>query len=452
MTFIYSDEILKEFIRLANQQDPSVKVDFDKSQFDLIPDINNDLVVDGQPTFVTAAIVSSAEDDRKTILEKRYPVEPEDLVEKAHPEPVMVADHPVGGLVENQNEQHQRMLNVVNKMPTGFPLHSWATISVELIKIAQECDDLGLETEAQAIDDIVTSINKEAGVLSFLGGGLGSVIKKLLGPTAIAILPFLNNPITVGIAAALAVGSATFWTLWDGKREGLTIDIDDLIDELNDYKSDSDFAGLPGFQQMYDAANKLKQIHAALMVALSDRAATQNAETIAKVSQLYNAAMTQLDILKTNFPLFEAAAPKNVARQIVGFENIRGRIDDLEEQYAELGSAANVSRTEAPGAAGEHNEHDKVAPQKEVAPAAKVEDIKRFLREHDVSELVGYQYEVDDSPELDANTRRILSDMGDHIRQQLGTRTPTTKELINSSYDGLEKLMQIYHEPWNFAK
>lgn len=450
MNFIYSDEILKEFVKLSEQQkDPSVaNVEFDTSQFDLISNTNNDLVIDGQPTFVTAAIVSNAEDDAKTILEKKYPVEVEDMVEKAHPEPVMVADHPYGGLVENQNEQHQRILNIVNKMPTGFPLHSWASIATELVKIAQECDDLGLESEAKAIDEIAQSffLNKQAGVWDFLSKNL----MKVLGPSAAVVLPFVSNPWTIGIVAGLTLGAGTFWTLWDGIKEDIGTDIQDLIDELDDYNSDSDFNKVPGFQQMFAAANQMKQLHMALLSALSDRAAAKSAENVAKVAQLYDQIGDQIDVLNANFPLFEASAPKNVARKLLGFENIKGRIEDLDDQYSDLGKAAGGLTHTAPTAVT--NEHDKAVPSSGEQPKGNVSSVKKWLKEHDVSSIVGYEYEIDDSSEFDATTRRVLSDLGDRIRQHLGTNTPSTKELMNSSYEGLESLMQIYREPWSFVK
>lgn len=452
MTFIYSDEILKEFVRLSEQQRDTVTepVTIDQSQFELLQNTNNDLAIEGQPTFVTAAIVSNAEDDAKTILEKKYPMEPEDMIERAHPEPVMVAQHPYGGLVENQNEQHERIVNIVNKMPTGFPLHSWASITSELVKIAQECDELGLTKEAKALDEIVDSFffrTKHAGVMDFLGKSLS----KVFGPSMGVILPFLSNPWTVGIVAGLALGGVTFWTLWDGIKEDLTTDIKDLIDELNDYNNDPDFNQVPGFQQMLGAAQIMQQLHSSLLIALSDRAGAKTPENIARAAQLYDQIGDQIDILNSNYPLFEASAPKNMTRNVVGFGNIHGRIKDLDDLYSDLGKAAGVSHTAPPTTTTPSAEHDKSVPGTS-APLGNPSDIKKFLREHDVSKIVGYQYELDNSAEFDSNTRRVLSDLGDHIRQQLGTSTPSTRELMSSSYDGLEKLMQIYHEPWNFVK
>jgi len=70
------------------------------------------------------------------------------IIEKAHPEPIYTAEAlGDGGLVENQIEQHNKMVNIVNKMPTGSPIHYYACVIDELVKIANECDSDG-ETEA----------------------------------------------------------------------------------------------------------------------------------------------------------------------------------------------------------------------------------------------------------------------------------------------------------------
>lgn len=484
MNFIYSDEILKEFIRLSEQQkeNATAPIEFDKSQFDLISNTNNDLIVDGPPTFVTAAFVSNAADDAKTILEKKYPMEPEDMIEKAHPETCLIAEHPHnGGVVENQNEQHQKIVNVVNKMPTGFPLNSWASITTELIKIAQECDDLGLESEAKVLDGIAKSFflveaapprpsvppampnwtPPPTGYSGFMGGLL-----RILGPTAFQRLgPVLTNPWVAGIAAALAVGTTAFFTLWDGMEEGLTTDIKDFIDKLDNYKKDPSFSQLSGLQEMYDAALSLQSNHQNVAIILGNQELMKTADGIAQAGKLLSDIDNNLKTLEQQEKVFESSAEAetgggNIMRMIpfVGFHDLSGRIVDLREEYAKLRGAHPEAKITP------QDEHSKTSPATPgannpgtsapgTAPVlGNAADIKRFLKERDVSEIVGYEYDIDDSPEFDATTRRVLSDLGDHIREQLGTSTPSTKELMDSSYNGLEKLMQIYHEPWNFTK
>jgi hypothetical protein len=82
-------------------------------------------------------------------------VEEDDMVEKAHPESVYIAEAlGDGALVENQNEQHEKMVAVVNKMPNGKLIHNYAACGLELVKFAEECEAAG-ETEAA---ELITAI------------------------------------------------------------------------------------------------------------------------------------------------------------------------------------------------------------------------------------------------------------------------------------------------------
>ena len=93
-------------------------------------------------TSLQQSLIKVAE-DAKTIEEKRIN-EDEDMVEKAHPKPEYIADaQGDGALVENLNEQHKKMQEVVNKMPTGNYINLYASIASELVKIADECDTAG---------------------------------------------------------------------------------------------------------------------------------------------------------------------------------------------------------------------------------------------------------------------------------------------------------------------
>jgi len=100
---------------------------------------------------------SRYQEDEKTIKEKRVKSE-EDIIEKAHPDPVFVAESEgEGGLVENQNEQHKKMMEVINKMPTGSLVSRYAGAISELVKLANACDAAG---EIRAAD-IITRAAEE---------------------------------------------------------------------------------------------------------------------------------------------------------------------------------------------------------------------------------------------------------------------------------------------------
>lgn len=81
------------------------------------------------------------QENKKTIEDKRLKAPEKSVIEIAHPEPVYVAESQGdGALVENQIEQQKKMLEVINKMPTGSLVHRYATAVNTLIKMADVCD------------------------------------------------------------------------------------------------------------------------------------------------------------------------------------------------------------------------------------------------------------------------------------------------------------------------
>lgn len=110
------------------------------------------------------------QEDKKVIEEKReFPKE--DIVEKAHPEAVYVAEsRGDGGLVENQNEQHEKMMSVINKMPTGNLLGTYASTVDSLVKLANLCDEAGDTESADKLTDAAKKVLALMDVLPFDSG------------------------------------------------------------------------------------------------------------------------------------------------------------------------------------------------------------------------------------------------------------------------------------------
>jgi hypothetical protein len=102
--------------------------------------------------------VVEGKDDAKTIEEKRMKSPEKNIVEVAHPKPVYVAEsRGEGGLVENLLEQHKRLVEIVNKMPTGQHVGRYAKMISDLVKLADHYDSNG-ECEAA---DLLTSLASE---------------------------------------------------------------------------------------------------------------------------------------------------------------------------------------------------------------------------------------------------------------------------------------------------
>lgn len=110
-------------------------------------------------------LVSKAKDSEETIKSKRVEKSKEDIVEKAHPKPVFVAEsRGEGGLVENLNETHKKIMEIINKMPTGSLVGRYASTSYNLLKLADECEKVG---ENDVSDELTKLASKFIGAVDF---------------------------------------------------------------------------------------------------------------------------------------------------------------------------------------------------------------------------------------------------------------------------------------------
>lgn len=107
------------------------------------------------------------QEDLKTIEEKKHKRSPEkSIIEEAHPDPVYVAEaRGDGGLVENNMETQKRLIEIINKMPTGSIVGRYASCALSLKKIADVCDeydvpvatDFLMEATQKLFDKILSS-------------------------------------------------------------------------------------------------------------------------------------------------------------------------------------------------------------------------------------------------------------------------------------------------------
>lgn len=121
---------------------------------------------------LTNSILVTAE-EKDVLLEKKHPfgydADKKNIVDEAHPEPVMMADGPErSGVVDNQNEQHEKIVNMVNKTPTGNVFHnfSFASEVKELVAMANILDSKGYSKEADALEYVaaeLVNLKKKAG-------------------------------------------------------------------------------------------------------------------------------------------------------------------------------------------------------------------------------------------------------------------------------------------------
>jgi hypothetical protein len=114
-----------------------------------------------------AAEKNPHQEDLKTIEEKRFKTPEKSIIEEAHPEPVYVAEaRGDGGLVENEIEHQEKVIEMMNKIPTGSLVGRYASTIKQLSKFANYCDTLG-QTEAadlltEAAEELLTEIELES--------------------------------------------------------------------------------------------------------------------------------------------------------------------------------------------------------------------------------------------------------------------------------------------------
>lgn len=109
------------------------------------------------------SLTTFAGDDEATIRGTRGKP-PESLLDMAHPDPVFVAESDEeGGLVENLNEAHEKIMDVVNKIPSGFMYHGVMASTIErFTKLAQELDERGYHDIADELDSYCTAMLRTA--------------------------------------------------------------------------------------------------------------------------------------------------------------------------------------------------------------------------------------------------------------------------------------------------
>jgi len=159
------NEIFQHFNELADKQDEIAREqpEVDMTQFDLIKLESAGVGFDEPVRFLDNSLIVTAEDSKETLQEKKYPFgfKTDDMVELAHPDTVAMADGPhTSAVVDNQNQQHAKIVNMVNKMPTGNIFHDLrlAEKVSALVVVANSLEDAGYSKQAKLIDEAVEAL------------------------------------------------------------------------------------------------------------------------------------------------------------------------------------------------------------------------------------------------------------------------------------------------------
>jgi hypothetical protein len=111
---------------------------------------------------------AQSKEDDSDIRENRKDPDEKSIIEEAHPESIYIAEsRGDGGLVENQIEQQKKLIEMVNKMPTGNLVGRYATQVNTLVALANMCDELGQEQAADFLTDAAKELLEKSKQIPF---------------------------------------------------------------------------------------------------------------------------------------------------------------------------------------------------------------------------------------------------------------------------------------------
>lgn len=293
-----------------------------------------------RPFYLQNVIIAEAsdEDDLKELRKKKRALPPDDMIEKAHPKSVyMSAALGDGGLVENQNEQHEKMLQVVWKMPQGNHIHLYADVLNELVKMANELESQSPEA-VEAIDETLAVLTGRESVR--------------LTKEAIAFVPVA---IGAAILAALGAGGYGIWSAISGIQENLVADTQDLLSNIQSWKDDpANAMQKPISNKIYNAASQLHGLATQLLRASASLVSAPSAATQQQANQIDGQFEQLLSSIEHSAPALE--------QNLGGFwTSFNGKVQDVRQSY-------NMMHAQIAGAAQRPNETGERA--KEAPPSA----------------------------------------------------------------------------------
>ena len=166
-----TDVLMEEMSRISAEQKVKKEYDgpeliLDESQFSVFASNEQPEMKFSEMPFISDCIVKSAVDydgqDKAILKEKKRALDLPDIIDEAHPESAFMAEGPFNtGVVENQNEQHRKMLEVVQRQPSGFHYNKFAELIPQLTSMAANFEDKGDFEAMKKVDMVLGSIVKE---------------------------------------------------------------------------------------------------------------------------------------------------------------------------------------------------------------------------------------------------------------------------------------------------
>lgn len=302
-------------------------------EVELLSNNTEDLKVDAV-FYLDNAIYATAEDKSliKELKEKKQAIKPDDMIEKAHPESVWAANA-LGdaGLVENQNEQQEKIIQMLNKMPTGNLIHTYAEVLTNLVSLANSQQDRHPEAAA-LIDRTIAEITGQD-LASIAGWEADRLQKTAIWPLVAAIL--------LGVGA----GGYGIYQAVRGVQEKLDTDTKQLADNIDGWKDNQEFANLaPLTNKMSALAQRLNALSDGVLTASAAVQAGPTEQTVAALQQADQQFDAALDEFKTTFKQLQNDIPSE------WFVRTEGLLEDVVSDYALLQATSQSIAAKAPTA------------------------------------------------------------------------------------------------------
>lgn len=268
---------------------------------------------------------ASERSEQSEIKEKLTPVEIEDMIDKAHPEPAYTADAMAdGGLVENQNELHEKLVQMIKKYPSGSTGHKYASLVEDLIAIANDLDANGNVKAAMQVDAFIHQ-----------------ALKKKSSGLKIAWIP-----IAVGIGTALLGGGGSLYSMINGMQENLAKDAQDLADNIAGWVNDKEYQAVrPAANQALSDCRAIVNLGRELMnsVAMMQKSGSpQLAQHIDKLSARIGELVSDVDA-----NINRAASVAGSGKTGLDFRITLSKLNDLKTSFSQLQNAASSNPSAA---------------------------------------------------------------------------------------------------------
>jgi hypothetical protein len=280
-----------------------------------------------QVSLQTNAFTSFAADraEQNDIKEKLTPTEIEDMIEKAHPESVYIADAMGdGGLVENQNELHDKLVRMINKYPSGSTGHKYASLVEDLVAIANDLDANGNAKAAMQVDAFIQQ-----------------TLKKKSSGLKVAWIP-----IAVGIGTALLGGGGSLYSMINGMQENLAKDAQDLADNIAGWVNDREYQAVrPAANQALSDCRTIVNLGRELMNSIAmmqKNGSPQLAQHIDKLSGRVGELVSDIDA-----NVNRAASVAGSGKTGLDFRITLSKLNDLKTSFSQLQNAASSNPSAA---------------------------------------------------------------------------------------------------------